>query len=223
MKRRTPVGALIEGMVAGIVGAATQTLFFRLTRALAPEPPPEAFHPAEPEQVGESELETVARRLVECMAQRGPLSPPAKRRLGTLVHLGVGARFGAAYGLVRASYPRAWSLPGVAAFSLATWLVGDNLLVPLFRVAGWPHRYPLRSHAYAVAAHLAYGAGVAATLAAADRRRQLLAVGAFAGLRALAGGRRIARKAGVRLPDPLASGSRRLALALARRAVPAIA
>ncbi len=51
----------------------------------------------------------------------------------------------------------------------------DNLILPAFRVAAWPHKYPPRTHAYAVAAHLAYGAGVAGAFAVVERAPWLAA------------------------------------------------
>ncbi|HEY2749410.1 MAG TPA: hypothetical protein VGL86_32550, partial [Polyangia bacterium] len=167
-RRKTPVRALLEGLAAGAVGAAAQSLFFRVTARVAPETPADAFAPPEPEQADESALETAARRLVEGVAQRGPLDARQKERLGDVIHYGFGAAWGGAYGLWRASVPRAWSPAGVAKFSVAVWILGDNLLLPALRLAAWPHRYPLRLHGYALGAHLAYGAGVAATLAAID-------------------------------------------------------
>jgi hypothetical protein len=224
MRRKTPVRALIEGIVAGAVGAGVQSLFLRATARVAPKPPRRAFAPPEPEQASENALETVARRLVEDLAQRGPLDARDKARLGEAVHYGFGAAWGGLYGLLRASYPRLWRPSGVAAFSVGVWVAGDNVILPAFRLAAWPHHYPLRSHGYALAAHLAYGAGVAAALVAADHADVLPLVAALAWVRARSAGERALERAGSRamVPRELVEGPRHLAAAIARRARDAV-
>jgi hypothetical protein len=222
MRRKTPVRALLEGIVAGVVGAGVQSLFFRLTERIAPKTPKNLFTPPEPQQAKESAQETVARRLVEGLAQRGPLDARDKARAGELVHYGFGAAWGAIYGLARASYPRVWSPAGVAEFSLAVWLVGDNLLLAALKLAAPPQRYSLGTHAYAAAAHLVYGAGIAATLFAADHVDVPLIGGmALAGRlrRTLARG---ARRSQALVPRDLIEGPRHLAAAIARRARDAV-
>ena len=229
MRRKTPVRALLEGIVAGAIGAGVQSLFFRATAKIAPKPPKDAFRAPEPEQANENALETTARRLVEDLAQRGPLDETQKARLGEAVHYGFGAGWGGLYGLVRASYPRAWSAGGVGAFSLAVWMLGDNVLLPAFRLAGLPHRYPVRSHAYAAAAHLAYGAGTALALLAADSAPLVPVVAALAWTRGRGAGRRAKRtvraavgrareRSEALVPAALVEAPRHLARALARRA-----
>ena len=115
MRRKTPIRALVEGIIAGAVGAGVQSLFFRATSSLAPPPAKDAFDPPEAEQADESALETVGRRLVEDLAQRGPLDEQEKARIGNVVHYGFGAAWGGLFGLLRASYPRLWRPSGVAA------------------------------------------------------------------------------------------------------------
>jgi hypothetical protein len=56
-----------------------------------------------------------------------------------------------------------------AGFATGVWLVSDNLILPAFRLAAWPQAYPLRTHAYAWAAHLVYGAAVFASYQALTR------------------------------------------------------
>ena len=221
MRRKTPIGALVEGIVAGAVGAGLQSLFFRATAKVAPKTPEDVFVPPEKEQAGESALETVARRAVEELAQRGPLEPREKERLGDIVHYGFGAAWGGLYGLLRASYPRLWRPSGVAGFALGVWMVGDNLMLPAFRLSAWPHRYPPKTHAYAVAAHLVYGAGVAATLEAIDHAELVPLVAALAIVKARdAGERALERAAHARalVPRDVIESSRHFAQALARRA-----
>ena len=220
MRRKTPIRALLEGVVAGVVGAGVQTLFFRATAKLAPAPPKQAFRPPEPQQADEDALQTVARRAVEGLAQRGPLDARDKERAGQIVHYGFGAAWGGLYGLLRASYPRLWSASGIGGFALGVWVLSDNVILPGFKLAAWPHRYPLRSHAYALAAHLAYGGGVAATLAAVDHAKLLPLAAALVVAKGRAAGEQAIELARSRalVPREALAASRHLASLIARRA-----
>jgi len=217
-RRKTPIRALVEGIVAGAVGAGLQSLFFRATARLAPKLPENAFVPPEPEQANESALETAARRLVEGVAQRGPLDERAKKRVGAVVHYGFGARWGGLFGLLRASYPRLWSVGGVAGFSAIVWIIGDNVLLPMLKLSAWPHRYPLRAHAYALSAHLVWGAGLAGTLLASDYGYAVPLVAGAAIARGRSAGERAIERTRAIVPRELVEGPRHLAAAIARRA-----
>jgi hypothetical protein len=169
MPKHSPVGALLGGLVAGAAGAALQTLFFKATSRIAPSGPKDAFEPPEREQRDEMQTQTVARRLVEGLAQRGPLDDEQKRLGGELVHYGFGAGWGAVYGLARETWPALGGAAGAAGFATVVWMVGDNLILPLFRLSAVPQRYPAKLHGYALAAHLVYGAGVWGTYELIDR------------------------------------------------------
>jgi hypothetical protein len=163
VKRRgswiSPARAVGVGLVAGAFGSLVQNLFFGATRKIAPSPPESAFTPPEPVQRGEPETQTVARRVVEDLARRDlPLNDQVAA--GQVVHVAFGAAWGGLYGLLRSRRRTPFGPLGVAAFSLGVWHASDNVLLPVFRLAGPPSAYPLRSHAYAIAAHFAYGAAV---------------------------------------------------------------
>lgn len=160
MRRRgmmgtSPIGALLSGALAGVVGSLAQNLFFKATAKVAPAPPEGAFEPPDPRQEEEPPTQTVARRVVEDVAQRRLEQP---RRGGALVHYAFGASWGGLYGLLAASSRSIDTLPGALAFGAGVWAVSDNLILPAFRLGAWPRAYPPRNHAYAVAAHLVYGA-----------------------------------------------------------------
>lgn len=161
MARRSPLGAFCAGLAAGFAGALAQNLFFACTKNIAPAPAPGAFAPAEPEQAAELPTQTVARRVVEQVVRRGPLQ--RKNAAGQVVHLAFGAAWGAAYGLVAGSWPRPASAADGAKFGLLVWAASDNLLLPAVRLSAWPHHYPAKTHAYAIAAHAVYGVVVAGT------------------------------------------------------------
>jgi hypothetical protein len=155
----SPLHALASGLIAGAVGTGVQNVFFAATKGLSPEPPRAAFRPPEPEQSKETEPETVARRVVEGLAQR-PIDPAWKSAAGTLVHFTFGAGWGALYGIALGAYPRRRGPLTVLAFSTVVWAASDNVILPALRLAGPPTAYPVKTHAYALAAHLAYGGAV---------------------------------------------------------------
>jgi uncharacterized membrane protein YagU involved in acid resistance len=160
-KQLSPMSALWRGLLAGAAGAGIQSLFFRATARFTPETPKDVFEPPEPEQSTEMPTQTVARRMA-ALAGRGPLSEEQKVRGSQIVHYGYGATWGAAYGVLRESLPALRRPAGVVGYASAVWMVADNIILPLFRLAAWPQRYPAKLHVYAWMAHLAYGAGVAA-------------------------------------------------------------
>lgn len=158
----SPLGALARGLLAGAAGAGLQSLFFRATRNWTPEPTK-----VRPEEIGrpsheqtESGLEALGHRWVEDLMRRGPIGEVEKRRVASVVHYLFGAAWGGLYALARESF----RTPSTV-FGAMVWLVSDNLLLPAFRLAGWPNQYRLAEHRYALQAHLVYGLGTAAAYA----------------------------------------------------------
>lgn len=166
MSRSSPLGAFCGGLVAGLLGSIAQNLFFASTKKLAPSSAA-PFELAEPEQATETATQTVARRLTEHLAQRGPVEH--RQLAAQLVHLGFGSAWGGAYGLVASSIPRRGVLTTGLAFGMMVWLISDDILLPAFRLSAWPHHYPVKTHLYAIAAHAVYGLTVASTHAALER------------------------------------------------------
>jgi hypothetical protein len=160
----SPFRALFSGIVAGVAGSIAQNAFFALTKSLEPEPDAEAFTPPEPEQKNEAATQTVARRTVEELMQRGPLDD--KERAGQIVHFAFGSAWGGIYGLVRGAQARRGGPLGAALFSALVWAVSDDFILPAFKLSAWPRAYPMKTHAYALAAHGVYGASVWATFEA---------------------------------------------------------
>jgi putative membrane protein len=160
MPRITPLGALARGLIAGAAGSYAQDVFFKATARGAPRPPEGVFKPPEAKQQGELATVTLARRLSEGVLQR-PLADDAKGRAAAAVHYGFGSAWGGLYGLARESRPEALSgTAWMVGFSALVWTVGDNLMLPALKLSAWPQAYPAKTHAYALAAHLAYGLGV---------------------------------------------------------------
>lgn len=161
MRHWSPLGAFCGGVVAGLAGALAQSLYFAWTRELAPRPSGDAFEPVEPEQRHEPPTQTVARRFKEHLVHAGPLAKP--ERAAQVVHLAFGSAWGGVYGLVAGTLPSVAGLRGGLAFGAAVWLLSDDILLPAFNLAAWPHHYPVKDHLYAIAAHAVYGAAVAGT------------------------------------------------------------
>lgn len=169
MRRMTPIRALVVGAAAGILGNVVQDLFSAATARIAPVTPKRAFTPPESEQREETPTQTVARRTVENLVDRGPLEH--KKAGGEIVHYVYGTAWGALYGLLAESFPALRTPAGGLAFGATVWMASENVILPLFRLRAWPQRYPLKIHAYDLAAHLAYGAAVCGAFEAARRRR----------------------------------------------------
>src|SRR5690606_1746464 len=149
-------------------------------KKIAPRPPENVFTPPELQQQRESANETVARRVVEQLAQRGPLEN--KERAGELVHYAYGAAWAGFYGLVACTSRPARTLPGALGFGTIVWAASESIVLPLFRLGAWPHAYPLRNHAYSLASHWAYGVATAGAFSAMLRlggRPALAALGAL--------------------------------------------
>ncbi len=150
-----------RGALAGLAGTAAMTLLqakvaSRLPSGTPRRPPRE---PQEPEAKDENITETTARRMVEGFAHRhlpGWLRPTA----GYAVHFATGAAWGALLAMF-APRPRWWM--GLA-FGAAVWVIDDDLLGPLLKLADWPDHYPLGTHAKALGAHVAYGLGTTLAL-----------------------------------------------------------
>jgi hypothetical protein len=156
----SPLGALARGLFAGAAGAGVQSLFFRATANVAPGQSEPSERETKPDGQDETELQTVSRRFAEGLMQRGPLEGAAKNRAASAAHFLFGAAWGGLYGLWRESGRAPASL-----FGLAVWMLSDNLILPLFRLSAWPHRYSLKEHAYAAEAHIVYGLSTAAAYA----------------------------------------------------------
>jgi uncharacterized membrane protein YagU involved in acid resistance len=167
MTRLSPLAAVCGGFAAGLVGCLAQDVFFALTRRLSPSATTDAFHPPEPQQLDEAPTQTIARRVVEGLVQRGPVV--RKERAGRVVHYAFGTTWGGAYGVMAGSLPSLSTLKGGVAFGLLVWAVSDDVLLPWFKVAAWPHHYPVKNHLYAIAAHAVFGAAVSASFVGLTR------------------------------------------------------
>jgi hypothetical protein len=154
-KAPTPLGAFARGLLAGAIGAGAQSLFFKLVKAPRRTRLPEGVGKPEGDDV--PALHALASRL-EGLTGR---DLGDKARVATAIHVLFGAMWGGVYGLVRESFRMPPQL-----FGVLVWALSDNVLLPAFRLAAWPHRYSLREHRYAAQAHVAYGLATAGSYAA---------------------------------------------------------
>jgi hypothetical protein len=182
MRRVNPLGVLVRGTLAGAAGSWVQNRFFEATASIAPGSPEGAFDPPEKEQREEQATETVARRVSEDLLHQGELSAADKKKGAVAVHYAFGSGWGAVYGVLAESIIGMRSVPGALLFGTGVWIAGDNLILPAFRLAGPPGKYPPRNHVYALAAHWAYGLGVQAAYEALRGPRLFLAGAALLGL-----------------------------------------
>lgn len=84
------------------------------------------------------------------------LEESEKRGAGAAVHYAFGTATGGLYGAVAEVAP-AVTMAGGLPFGAAFWLVADETAVPLLGLSEGPTKYPLSTHAYALASHLVYG------------------------------------------------------------------
>ena len=153
-KAPSPLGALGRGLLAGAIGAGAQSVFFKLVKAPPPTKPPPGE--GKPEGNDVTALEAVSGRL-EGLTGR---DLGDKSRVASAIHYLFGAMWGGLYGLARESFRMPPQL-----FGVLVWALSDNVLLPAFRLAAWPHRYSGREHRYAVKAHVAYGLATAGSYA----------------------------------------------------------
>lgn len=114
-------------------------------------------------QHNEQETSTAAigRHLYTFTSGQPPRTEETKEILSYLTHWGYGMLQGGVYGAMRAGagFP---DLRGGLLHASALWLLGDELLVPLFGLQPGPTATPPIGHINRLGAHLFYGAATAA-------------------------------------------------------------
>jgi uncharacterized membrane protein YagU involved in acid resistance len=84
------------------------------------------------------------------------LAKDEKEVAGEAVHYSFGLAAGGLYGAAAEVMPPVTTCAGML-FGSALWLVADEIAVPLMGLSKPPTKYPLSTHAYALASHLVYG------------------------------------------------------------------
>lgn len=156
----TPIGALLRGTAAGLVGNAavdaTQMIVYKLRG----------------KETGNWQSWQVGKRVYEGVFQR-EVPPPNPKTIGNFqraVHWTYGPAWAGLYGLVEASMSRRRPLLHGTVFGLFMWALGSGVMGPATKLAKPPWQYPLKTNALDVGYHLAYGLGVGGAFHAVGRR-----------------------------------------------------
>lgn len=154
------LGRLAMGMVAGAAGTAAMNAYWMGVGALKGEKNAASSSGEEPTTV------KVARTALAKVGVRHP-SRPVREMGGQAVHWGYGTLWGGLAGLSgELGIPLQWG--GGQLLGAGLWAFGDLWMLYQMGYAKHPREYPSQVHLEALGAHLAYGAGVWATLKAME-------------------------------------------------------
>lgn len=148
------IASLLAGLMAGVAGTVAMDAFWRADAKLT----------GRQSSGDEDATAKVAADLLRKTGIRVP-SRATRRAAGQIVHWGYGAGWGALVGLGRSRALPAdfgWGLP----LGAGLWAIGDEWTLYWLGYAKHPREYPLRIHLESLAAHLVYGFGLWAALAA---------------------------------------------------------
>ncbi|NBD12765.1 MULTISPECIES: DUF1440 domain-containing protein [Corallococcus] len=143
-----------KDVLMGAVGGAVGTFAMNQSQALIAKWSKSKDEDSSQSSAREPATEVAARKLAEPVGVH--LEGERKKAAGNAVHWGYGTLWGALHGALHGRAPLAGKLFGVG-FGLGLFLFGDELAVPLLRLAPPPHKVPAKSHLSALAAHLVYG------------------------------------------------------------------
>ena len=168
--QRTPLGAIAQGIAAGLVGTAIFTGFQALTSKLAGGgdsgggTPRDWSETPEPAQVGQ--------RVAEGVFQADVSPQKHAALLANVTHWVYGTSWGALYGAARETWrPHPLAL-GPAQGGIVT--VADYTLLPLMNLYEPPWRYRAKTLAKDLANHVVYGLAVAGAYQALEAIRHRL-------------------------------------------------
>jgi hypothetical protein len=142
--------SLLKDALIGAVGGALGTFAMNQAQALLAK----LGEVKQEDSQQEPATEVAARKLAEPAGVH--LEGEQKKQAGDAVHWGYGTLWGAIHGALHGRVPLAGKLFGVG-FGLGLFLFGDELAVPLLRLAPPPQQVPVKTHLSALAAHLVYG------------------------------------------------------------------
>lgn len=118
---------------------------------------------------GEYPPEVLVKRAVELTTGAIPTKETAQKA-GMAIHWGYGILWGGLFGALRNRAPGVGSAGGVI-YGLGLWLIGDELMMPVLKLAPPSTEFPWQNHARAITNHVAYGT----TLGLTDRVLRKLA------------------------------------------------
>ncbi len=147
---------LAVGLVAGLAGSWAMTQVQSLLSSAVKRIRSHQDRDQQPsEQSSEPATVKLARRLSEVGLHR-ELAEDSKAVAGQIVHYGYGGMVGSIYGGLVELQPGIRRGMGVP-YGVALWLVGDETAVPLLKLSEAPWKFPVSTHLYALASHIAYG------------------------------------------------------------------
>lgn len=154
-QRRIVVGAF-AGLAGGLVGSFAMNEFQAVLSEFSEKQ--KQRKQASESQSSQGDSDDATMKTADGVARlviRRPLSKDEKKKLGPVVHYAFGGAMGALYGALVAAWPEASAGFGTA-FGTALFALADETAVPLFGLSKAPTKYPLSSHAKAMASHLVY-------------------------------------------------------------------
>ncbi len=149
--REVRAGDLVKAAVSGLAGGLAGTWFMTQVQTLV------SAKSGEKESSREQPSPPVllADRLSQAIRGR-PISDEAKPKAGLLMHYGYGTLMGGAYGILSELFPPVGRGAGVP-WGITLWVGGDEIALPLLKLAAPPGKYPASVHLSALAFHVAYG------------------------------------------------------------------
>lgn len=91
-----------------------------------------------------------------CLTLNHPVPEDKKSLAGNIVHYSFGTSMGLIFSFLQSGKSSNLLLRGIS-FGGIVWVIADNVLVPLMGLSKSPTKYSLKSHLYALGAHLIYG------------------------------------------------------------------
>ena len=154
-------GEIWKGVVAGIAGGLAaswvmnqfQAVWGKAARFIQGD-----GQQGSQQQSGDTEDATIriANRIAAPILRR-ELTKEEKQTAGPVVHYTFGALMGGVYGAAVEVVPKLRSGFGLP-YGTAVFVGADEIAVPALGLSKSPAEYPISTHAYALASHLAYGA-----------------------------------------------------------------
>jgi len=141
----------IGGVVASWVMEEFQSVWMKVTKNVQSQNGSNETEKSNEEPATVKAAEQVSEKLFH-----HHLEKDEKGWAGNAVHYATGGTSGAVYGLA-AEFAPAVTVGGGVPFGTAVWLGIDEAAVPLLGLAKGPTKYPVSTHAYALASHFVYG------------------------------------------------------------------
>ena len=152
---------ILVGLIAGLAASWTMDRFQEVWIAVSsPDDSKKEEDETDPSEDGGKSQDNATVKAASAIFEglfEHKLTKAEKKIAGPAVHYAVGATSGIVYGIASEFLPEVsmgFGLP----YGTVFWLVVDEGVVPLLRLAKPPTAYPASTHIYALASHLVFGA-----------------------------------------------------------------